>query len=89
MDHMKTTENSHKTDLPTKKLHIFLKIQRQFYHTNPQYKTTKGENGLFNCDLILKRIVMVKSGEKTIEISRIATTKKAATQFAAMDVHSK
>ena len=81
MDHMKTTENSHKTDLPTKKLHIFLKIQRQFYHTNPQYKTTKDENGLFTC--------MVKSGEKTIEISRIATTKKAATQFAAMDVHSK
>ena len=67
-------------------LHDFLQIQRQFYAVHPKYETSKGENGLFTCDITLKRLVMVRTGEQHIKTSRISTTKLSAKQFAAEDM---
>ena len=82
----KTTITTSKKYLPTMELHDFLQTQRKFYAVHPHYKTTKGENELFTCDITLKRLVMVRSGEKYINTSRISTTKLSAKQFAAEDM---
>ena len=71
--------------LPTMMLHDFLKTQRKFYADLPQYKTIE-ENGLYTCDITVKRLIMVKSGEKHLTTSRISTTKLSAKQFAAEDM---